>query len=70
MILFIIIIIYFLIIVFDYKGVIQKKSKKVFYIYSTILVVTFVIMVLDSYNVQLPSPSMIIEQVILSFTKG
>lgn len=70
MILAIVLVIYFAIICTDFRVVIKKKSKKVTIIYSTVLSITFCLMVITSLGIQIPSPSMMIKDVIISFMGG
>lgn len=70
MVLIIILCIYLFAILCDFRSIAMKKSKKVIIIYSVILTVTFSLMVIDSFGIEIPSPSVTIRNIIISFTKG
>jgi hypothetical protein len=70
MILGIIIILYLIVITTDFRIIVKGNNKKTIILYSIILLITFITMTLDSFNIKIPSPSIIIQNVITSIMKG
>jgi hypothetical protein len=54
----------------DFRTVIKKRNKKITILYSIILLLAFTAMFLNSFDIKIPSPSMIIYDLINSITKG
>ncbi len=62
----IIIILYFIIIITDYRKIIKEKNKKITIIYTFFLLFCFSISILKSLDVNIPSPSLVIQNIIES----
>jgi asparagine N-glycosylation enzyme membrane subunit Stt3 len=65
----IIIIILYIIILFDIINIFKKKNKKVNVTYIIIFIATFIIISLYYLGVPIPSPSIVIEKFIISIIK-
>ncbi|HHT38562.1 MAG TPA: hypothetical protein GXZ95_04025 [Mollicutes bacterium] len=63
----IVLIFYTFIIIFDFIPLIKKKLKKEIWIYSTILIITFIVILLDSIGINVPSPALLFKTIIESF---
>ncbi len=63
MLLFVIVtIVYFVLIMFDVRPLIESKSGKVIWAYSSILVVSYIILILLIFGVKIPSPNVAITE--------
>ena len=67
MVLIIILCIYLFAILCDFRSIITKRNRKVIAIYGVILIVTFSLLIIDSMGIRIPSPSVTIKNIILSF---
>jgi uncharacterized membrane protein len=65
----IIIMLFLLILFIDVIAIFKKKNKKINIIYLVFYTITFIILMFDALGVNIPSPSMLIKNVIDSFMK-
>jgi len=51
---FIVIVLYVCIVIFDFKRIIESKSKKEIWLYSLALVISFILLFLQSIDIHVP----------------
>lgn len=62
----IVLILYISIIIFDFIPLVKKRNKKEIWFYLSILIVTFIVILLDSIDINVPSPALLIKIIIES----
>lgn len=65
----IIIIIYMFIIISEYIPLIKKSNKNEVRLYTSLLVISFILITLVTFNVKLPNPTNAIKSIVQLFTK-
>ena len=63
---FIIVVLYFFVIIIDYRKTIKENNKKISIFYTVFLLLSFSILILKSIDVNIPSPSFVIQKIIES----
>lgn len=60
----IVLILYFFIVVFDFIPLVKKRMKKGKWFYLSTLIITFIVIMLDSMSIYVPSPALLIKFII------
>lgn len=61
----IVIILYLCIFIFDLMPIIKNKEKKVYWVYLVFFMVSFCVLILYTLHIEVPSPSILIKQIVL-----
>ena len=64
----IVLILYIFIIIFDFIPLVKKRLKKEMWFYLSTLIVTFIVILLDSMDINIPSPVLLIKIIIESIS--
>nr|WP_319487672.1 hypothetical protein [uncultured Caproiciproducens sp.] len=69
MLTFIVIILYLAVILFDFIPVIKSGDKKICWVYSVFMAVSFCVLILYTFDIMVPSPSGLIKHLVEIFYK-